>query len=311
MGRPAFHNFKMLKTRQAMVHSYRTLFNSSLILPLFIYFLVIPNLSFAANAVLFEETFVRGKGKPETEQRNFTALAGEASLIIHNGDANGKNRASSAVIILNGTQVVGPNEFNQQVGLIEKPLVLNQNNTLEVKLRSAPGSFLSVQIGEIGEFPLTFTVSSARREYALSEPVILTLTLKLNPHFQGQMTVATFEAGTISVRSATRNGTPISSTTGSVRFIDDPVTMQIASLRTISPGDHVTIPFNIPRISNQGSDLIVKQIELLGNVTSIYPLTEPGLYRVQFLYHYTGPDDGKPNVFRDEVLSNQISFRLR
>ena len=137
---------KMLKRRPGMTSSYRVLLNSSFILALFIYLLAIPNLSLAANVGVFEETFVRGKGKPQTQQRNFTAVAGEGSLIIHNGNANGKNRVSSAVIILNGSQVVGPNEFNQQVGLIEKPVVLNLNDTLEVQLRSAPGSLINVQI---------------------------------------------------------------------------------------------------------------------------------------------------------------------
>ncbi len=129
-----------------MINSYRILLNSLLILPLFIYFLVLPNLSFAANVVLFEETLVRGKGKPNTEQRNFSAVAGEGSLIIHNGDENGENRVSSARIILNGSQIAGPNDFGHQVGLIEKPVVLNLNNTLEVRLMSAPGSFINVQI---------------------------------------------------------------------------------------------------------------------------------------------------------------------
>ena len=119
--------------------------NSLFISLLFIYFVAAPNLSFAANVVL-EETFVRGKGKPQTKQRNFTAVAGEGSLIIHNGNANAKNRVSSAVITLNGTQVAGPNDFNKHAGVIDKPVVLNLNNTLKVQLRSAPGSIIHVQI---------------------------------------------------------------------------------------------------------------------------------------------------------------------
>jgi hypothetical protein len=280
------------------------------ILPLFIYFLVLPTLSFAANAVLFEETFVRGKGKPQTEQRNFTAVAGEGSLIIHNGDANGKNHASSAVIILNGNQIVGPNEFDQHVGLIEKPVVLNQNNTLEVQLRSAPGSSINVQIGES---PFTFTVSSARPEYALSEPVRLTLTLSLNPQSRTEMTVTTYEPGTISVVSATRDGKPISSTEGGANFEVDPILLQVEFLKTIAPGDNVTIPFVVPHIPDQGSLLIVHHLDpdRAAHGSRSYPLAEPGLYTLKFLYHYVGRDGGKPNVFRGEVSSNTISFRLR
>ena len=281
-----------------------------MILPLFVHFLALLNLSVAANALLFEETFVRGKGKPKTEQRNFTALAGESSLIIHNGDANGKNRASSAVIILNGTQVVGPNEFNQSVGLIEKSVVLNQNNTLEVELRSAPGSSINVQIGQ---FPLTFTVSSAKSEYALSDPISLTLTLSLNPHFGTEMSVTSYEVGTISVISATRDGKPISPTEGAADFEMDPILFQVESLKIIAPGDRVAIPFVVRHVPGHGSLLIVEELnpDKDDHLSRVFSLAEPGLYTFQFLYHYTGPDGGKRNVFRDEVSSNTISFRLR
>jgi len=56
--------------------------NSSFISLLFIYFVAAPNLSFAATVGVFQETFVQGKGNPQTEQRNFTAVAGEGSLVI-------------------------------------------------------------------------------------------------------------------------------------------------------------------------------------------------------------------------------------
>lgn len=127
---------KIVKRARGARNSYRILLNSLFILPVTIYFLATPHLSFAANVIVFQETFVRNNGKPQTEERNFNAVVGEGSLIIHNGNANGKNRVSSAVIILNGTQVVGPNEFNQEVGLIEKPVVLNLNNILEVQLEA-------------------------------------------------------------------------------------------------------------------------------------------------------------------------------
>jgi hypothetical protein len=74
-----------------MTNSYRTLLNLSLILPLFFYLLALANLSLAANLVLFDETFVRGHGQPQTEQRNFAAVAGEGFLVIHNGGENGEN----------------------------------------------------------------------------------------------------------------------------------------------------------------------------------------------------------------------------
>lgn len=161
-------------------------------------------------------------------------------------------------------------------------------------------------------FPLKFTVESAATVYDLSEPIRLTLTLHLDSSFQTDVTVTTFEAGTISVVSATRDERPIEPIQGTVRFEDDPVLLQIDALRTITPGDHVTIPFNVPHIPSRGSELIVEQLEPEDkHVALIYPLMESGLYRLQFLYHYTGPDDELSHVFRGEILSNEISFHLR
>jgi hypothetical protein len=161
-------------------------------------------------------------------------------------------------------------------------------------------------------FPLKFTVSSAATSYDRSEPIRLTLSLRLDSSVQTDVTVTTFEAGTISVVSATRDEKPVEPLKGTVRFEDDPVLLQIDALRTLTPGDRMTIPFDVPHIPSEGSKLIVEQLEPEDkHVALIYPLMEPGLYRLQFLYHYTGPDDGKPNIFRGEVPSNTITFRLR
>jgi hypothetical protein len=126
------------------------------------------------------------------------------------------------------------------------------------------------------------------------------------------LTVETFEAGTISVVSAKRNGRSIDPTKGLSRYEDDPRGIQIASLTTLTPGDQVKIPFNIPHLSSQGSRLILVELGPESeNFALIYSLKEPGLYTFQFRYHYTGPGGGKPNVFRGEILSNPVSFLLR
>jgi Effector protein len=168
-----------------------------------------------------------------------------------------------------------------------------------------------------------FTVSSSKEAYDLSERIVLTLTLSLDERLSrkdteevehrdtSKVTVETFEAETISVASATRNGKPIEATDGATRYVDGPVGIQIRSLTTIDPGDHVTIPFDIPQ-SNEGSRLITAQPnpQSTTKIALIYSLAEPGWYRLQFRYRYTGPDGGKPNVFRGELLSNPVSFLL-
>jgi hypothetical protein len=55
-------------------------------------------------------------------------------------------KVTSAVITLNGVVIIGPNEFNPHVTIIEKPVTLASSNTLTVELRGKPGSGLTLQI---------------------------------------------------------------------------------------------------------------------------------------------------------------------
>src|SRR6185436_9112996 len=73
------------------------------------------------------------------------------TLRIDNGGSHGQfGRVSSAVVTLNGTVVVGPNDFNQQVAVIQKRVALHHANFISVELRSAPGSGFTLQIGDGG-----------------------------------------------------------------------------------------------------------------------------------------------------------------
>src|ERR1700730_81989 len=55
---------------------------------------------------------------------------------------------------------------------------------------------------------LTFSVTSSKAKYDFSEPIVLGFTLT-NRSRRSDMTVATSEAGTVSVASITRNGYPV------------------------------------------------------------------------------------------------------
>lgn len=94
--------------------------------------------------------YVRGKSKPVTEETEFSApFPGAFCLVVVNGDhgpPQGK-RISSAVISIDGEHVIGPNLFNQNVGLVTKAVHLEQGqHVLGVQLRSKPGSKLVVAI---------------------------------------------------------------------------------------------------------------------------------------------------------------------
>jgi hypothetical protein len=172
-------------------------------------------------------------------------------------------------------------------------------------------AFVSGTLADVSDFDRDiprpeFNAVASKQDYDRPEQIRLTLTLSLDRHVwtKSQVTVATFEAGTISVVSI-RNGKPIQPSISSVDFENHPRSMQIASLKTIARGDVVTIPF-------EGSRLVMRELNPDRNdIALVYPLTEPGLYTLRFRYHYTGPDGGKPNVFRGVLLSNPVSFRVK
>ena len=53
---------------------------------------------------------------------------------------------SSASILLNGVQIVGPRDFNRTVPTIVRPVALAEQNQLTIRLASSPGSFLAVSV---------------------------------------------------------------------------------------------------------------------------------------------------------------------
>src|SRR5947208_159912 len=80
------------------------------------------------------------------------------------------------------------------------------------------------------------TATSSASEYDQFESILLTLTLSL----QGRVAeddiafyVTTYEAGTIGIVSATRDGKPIQPKIGTLHFDDIPVALQIRSLRRL------------------------------------------------------------------------------
>jgi RHS repeat-associated protein len=91
--------------------------------------------------------FTRNPGQPVNVVENFSLPADAASpftILVENGAPSGSNRVSSATIKLNGTSLYSPNDFNQNVASLTKPVTLAATNILEVNLASAPGSYLTI-----------------------------------------------------------------------------------------------------------------------------------------------------------------------
>jgi hypothetical protein len=137
------------------------LITTSLLIGLFV------SVSFASEITSFgAKQYVRTTGKPNVYNDTFPGIVGQGKFIIKNGDANGKNRVSSASIIVNGRQVLGPNSFNQKVYNIVVPVNLAENNTISVDLRSGPGGYLTIRVvqeaeGEVATKLTTLVFSDA------------------------------------------------------------------------------------------------------------------------------------------------------
>ena len=91
------------------------------------------------------ETFIRSTKGPATELHYFPVQYpndSEFTLYVFYGgiikDLQGT--VPSALIMLNGQQVFGPDEFNPNVHYIKKPVKLSEGNSSSVELRASPGA---------------------------------------------------------------------------------------------------------------------------------------------------------------------------
>jgi hypothetical protein len=84
--------------------------------------------------------FTRSTGAPQdfTETFQNCETLAQYKLVVVNGASNGGSRVSAAWIVLNGVEIFAPRNFSQQVGRIETPIRVQQVNTLQVRIASAP-----------------------------------------------------------------------------------------------------------------------------------------------------------------------------
>jgi hypothetical protein len=109
------------------------------------------------------QNYVRETGDPVTVIKSFTVLNPNTTytLEIHNGGLVDSEfeKVSSSVFVLNGVQIVGPDEFNQNVTLVEKSVSLAASNELSVEVRGKPGGGLTIQIIGVDDDLPTITAS--------------------------------------------------------------------------------------------------------------------------------------------------------
>ena len=119
-------------------------------------FTAIPCSAFAEQTfvVFGPERITRETGAPQNIVKEFTVqdVNREYRLHVQNGEGK-RGRISSAVVKLNGGQVVGPNAFNKQVDNVSTTVKLLQSNRIEVEVRGEPGTSIIVRIVGIGDDP--------------------------------------------------------------------------------------------------------------------------------------------------------------
>ena len=95
--------------------------------------------------------YQRTEKRPNLYADTFPGLPGQGTLVIKNGGGDEKHRLSSALILVNGEQILGPSDFNQQIHGKASSIRLAGNNSIIVETRGEPGSYLTVQVvQEIG-----------------------------------------------------------------------------------------------------------------------------------------------------------------
>jgi RHS repeat-associated protein len=177
------------------LHTHRVV--SKAIVAVFFLFSSFP--VFAGTFIAFgPQSYQRGTGDPVTVTNSFTVLNPSTTytLRINNGGlVDGEfELVSSSVFVSNGVEIVGPNEFNQNVTVIEKPITLSSSNELSVEVRGKPGGGLTLQIiGTDNDLPTLILNSPA--EGLVTNNSILTVS-------------GTASDATTSVTQIDVNGTP-------------------------------------------------------------------------------------------------------
>ena len=157
------------------------------------------------KTVFGQEVYWRTKGKPNLYVDEFS-IRGDYDGTVTMGRlivSNGKNERSkrtwvrSAIIKLNGYEVLGPADFNGSVDIIEIPVKLKQDNEISVQIRGKPGSFLTVQVdyetgptGPIFSGPQQYPFIPRTEQSGLGQPLV-------DNHEMGIPIYEVDEAGTI------------------------------------------------------------------------------------------------------------------
>lgn len=154
------------------------------------------------QALFGPKQYLRTSGPPNQYTDTLTLPAGAtAPFLLHivNGNADGTNRVSSATVTLNGSQIAGPSDFNQNVAVIDRAVTLQANNTLEVRLTSAPGSFLTISVLATSVGPQPTALTPNPLNLTAGTTGTLMATIAPSPTAVGSLTVSSSDTSVATV----------------------------------------------------------------------------------------------------------------
>ncbi|MBN1843575.1 MAG: hypothetical protein JW883_15010 [Deltaproteobacteria bacterium] len=104
---------------------------------LFLFLTVFLGTASAVEVTLFgPNQYLRTSGPPDVYTDTFSAIPGQGMLIVRNGNWDGGHRVEdgvrSATVTVNGEEIFGPNDFNQQVYYLEAVINLLEDNSISV-----------------------------------------------------------------------------------------------------------------------------------------------------------------------------------
>jgi hypothetical protein len=238
--------------------------------------------------------YERSKGSPITETKVFGSPVEGSDFVlkIDNGNDFDNHRVTSGTIFLNGEQLVGPSDFNEQVEWIERTVSLLYTNELSVKLAGAPGDFLTISF--VGDLPLpTVGLSSDPETIKVGELATLTwqstnaFTGKIDPEIgeipvNGTFAVSPEKTTTYTITVTSPVGTAQDTVT--VNVISPPPTVSItADPDTIEDGESATLTWTSTNAKNVVIDQNIGGVTLNGSMLvspeqdTTYTITATGL----------------------------------
>ena len=118
------------------------------LLSMFVGLALLPPACFAQDVqvtMFGPKQYLRTTASVDVFTDNFLGVQGNGTVIIQNGDGNGKNLVSDLMIVINGVPLADWSALMQPGYKLEAPILMDQNNSVLVIILGKAGSYLTIQ----------------------------------------------------------------------------------------------------------------------------------------------------------------------